>query len=78
METKSPKSVFSNFGGTLVSISFFSLYLEFEDINRARYGRHMGYEILDLTEYEEDQDLMDMDIEAVRETKTPAVICRYV
>ncbi|MCY7347932.1 MAG: hypothetical protein LH614_17170 [Pyrinomonadaceae bacterium] len=35
-------------------------------------------EILDLNECEEDQDLMDMDIEAVRETKTPAVICRYV
>lgn len=39
----------------------------------------MNPKTTNLDDYDEDENLVeDLDIEAVRETKTPAVICRYV
>ncbi len=37
----------------------------------------MNYTIVGLNDYEEDEDLMDLDIKAVQQTKIPFVLKRF-
>jgi hypothetical protein len=72
-----PKFKIAEFGRAFGFISLFSICLEFECETRPRYGRRMDYTIVDLNDYEEDEDFMDLDIEAVQQTKIPFVLKRF-
>ncbi len=57
-----------------------ALQLQFVRATPTRYVFSMNYKALNLDDYDEGEDLMDMDvdIEAVRETKVPFAVRRFV